>query len=226
MIKAELKGSEKQIKWAEDIRDNFIKAINKSKENWDKKSEYEKMDLRRTLKRNYYNGTLKKAPKDKDIYDLFIEKAERIIKEQDEATFYINNRNVNGELDLIYTTKSIYPEGISGLKKHIKEIEDLKEEYKNVFKEEFSILDTEKLVDIINGKDIEIPIYFTDKGKEMLEEMQKNNKRSNFALSCIIENIIQGLHFIIKYHTNYSYEENVAWFLGQMRRTQEKHYYK
>lgn len=37
MIKAELKGSEKQIKWAEDIRDNFIKVINESKENWNKK---------------------------------------------------------------------------------------------------------------------------------------------------------------------------------------------
>ena len=69
MIKAELKGTEKQIKWAEDIRNNFIKIIEESKEKYDKADEIDKKDLRKAVKRRFFYGTYKKASKDKDVFE-------------------------------------------------------------------------------------------------------------------------------------------------------------
>lgn len=80
---ATLKGSEKQIKWANDLRDKFINDINRMKE-----ESKEDKDLK-VLNTYFYT----KGIKDKKIdFDLIEETLNKILKEKDDAKFYINNR--------------------------------------------------------------------------------------------------------------------------------------
>ena len=198
MVKAELKGTEKQIKWAEDIRNNFIKIMEESKEKYSKANEIDKKDLRKAIRRRFYNGTLKKAAKDKDVFELFIEKVERLIKEETNATYYINKRDTKNVNDLIIRVAIEYPEGIKELNESVKNIEEAKEEYKNVTGKEFDIVDTDKLVEAINGNG-EVPEYFTELGEKLIEETKNNNGKSNFVLSCIIQDIATNIQTTIAY---------------------------
>ena len=219
MVKAELKGSEKQIKWAEDIRNNFIKIIEESKEKYDKADEIDKKDLRKAVRRRFYNGTCKKASKDKDVFVFFIEKAEQLIAEQTEATYYINTRDTKNVNDLIIRVAAEYPEGITTLKESVKNIEEAKEEYKNATGKEFDIVDTDKLVEAINGNG-ELPGYLTEISAELIKKI--NNRKANFALSCIIEGIAGKIKLAAK-DTKKDHEEKIEWFKGMVKRL-EKHY--
>lgn len=221
MIKAELKGTEKQIKWAEDIRSNFIKIIEESKEKYDKADEIDKKDLRKAVKRRFFYGTYKKASKDKDVFEFFIEKAEKLIEEQTKAEYYINNRDIKNTHGLIIIVAAEYPEGITTLKESVKNIEEAKEEYKNATGKEFDIVDTDKLIEAINGNG-EVPEYFTEIGKKLIEETKENNRKSNFVLSCIIEDIATSIKTTIAYPKK-THEENIEWF-KRMIKNSEKHY--
>ena len=219
MVKTELKGSEKQIKWAEDIRNNFIKIIEESKENYKKADEIAKKDLRKAVRRRFYNGTCKKASKDKDVFVFFIEKAEKLIEEQTKAEYYINARDTKNVNDLIIRVAAEYPEGITTLKESVKNIEEAKEEYKNATGKEFDIVDTDKLVEAINGNG-ELPGYLTEISAELIKKI--NNRKANFALSCIIGDIATYIKTTIAYPKK-THEENIEWFKDMVKRS-EKHY--
>ena len=80
---AVLKGSEKQVKWANDLREKFISDINKMKE-----ESKEDKDLK--VLNTYFNV---KGIKDRKIdFDLIEETLNKILKEKDDAKFYIDNR--------------------------------------------------------------------------------------------------------------------------------------
>lgn len=215
MIKAELKGTEKQIKWAEDIRNNFIKIIEESKEKYNKADEIDKKDLRKAVRRRFYFGTYKKASKDKDVFEFFIEKAEKLIEEQTKAEYYINNRDTKDVYDLIIRVAAEYPEGLKELKEYVKDIEEAKEKYKNTTGKEFDIVDTDKLVEAINGNG-ELPEYLTEISAKLIKEI--NNRKANFALTCILRNIAGCIK-----NTKNTHEENIEWF-KKMMNSHEKHY--
>lgn len=83
IVFATLKGSEKQIKWANDLRDKFINDINKMKEE-------SKKDTNLKALNTYF---FVKGIKNKEIdFDLIEETLNKILKEKDDSKFYIDNR--------------------------------------------------------------------------------------------------------------------------------------
>ncbi|MFQ8988643.1 MAG: hypothetical protein ACLR6T_08170 [Intestinibacter sp.] len=88
-----LRGSEKQIKWANDLRNKFINDINKMKE----ESKNDK-DLK-FLNMYFYNADIINV---NVTFDLIEETLSNILKQKDEATFYIDNR-FKKAIDVIIT---------------------------------------------------------------------------------------------------------------------------
>ena len=85
IVFATLKGSEKQIKWANDLRDKFINDINKMKEESKKDTNLKAL--------NTLYVYLLKGIKNKEIdFDLIEETLYKILKEKDDSKFYIDNR--------------------------------------------------------------------------------------------------------------------------------------
>lgn len=78
-----LKGSEKQIKWANDLRDKFINDINKIKEESKKDKDLKFLNI-------YFSDA---GIKNINItFDLIEKTLDNILKQKNEATFYIDNR--------------------------------------------------------------------------------------------------------------------------------------
>lgn len=88
-----LKGSEKQIKWANDLRNKFINDIEKMKE------ESKKDEGLKILNMYFYNAGIRNT---NITFDLIEKTLNSILKQKDDATFYIDNRSERA-IDVIIT---------------------------------------------------------------------------------------------------------------------------
>ena len=101
----QLKGTEKQVKWANDLREKFIEIIKNFKFNLHSENFQEKETFVNNVKFIYTKNTMNfrrvwkmdKTQDQKEVicklaYEEFLKAANYIIDNEEDATFYIENR--------------------------------------------------------------------------------------------------------------------------------------
>lgn len=87
----ELKGSEKQIKWAEEIRQDMLKAL-EEKQNLNNHADYIEEGSKKA-------GQWEKVEKAVGDFRTVFKKVEELVNSEDSAKWFIENRNTDGRVE-------------------------------------------------------------------------------------------------------------------------------